>query len=70
MSRKNFSKNPQKCTDFESQSVILFLKPKRKVVSFMRIIGEHLTNFQYSTGKKPKEFCDALNINKSNYYKI
>ena len=36
----------------------------------MRIIGEHLTNFQYSTGKKPKEFCDALNISKSNYYKI
>mgnify|MGYP007053685065 FL=1 len=36
----------------------------------MKIIGEHLTNFQYSTGKKPKEFCDALNISKSNYYKI
>ena len=36
----------------------------------MRIIGELLPNFQYSTGIKPKEFCDALNISKSNYYKI
>ena len=70
INRKIFSKNPQKCTDFKTQSVILSLKPKRKVVNFMKIIGEHLTNFQYSTGKKPKEFCDAMNISKSNYYKI
>ena len=36
----------------------------------MKIIGEHLTNFQHDTGKKPKEICAAMNISKSNYYKI
>lgn len=34
----------------------------------MKIIGENLTDFQHDTGKKTKDFCNALNISKSNYY--
>ena len=36
----------------------------------MKVIGDNLTKFQYDTGKKPKEICAAMNISKSNYYKI